>query len=47
MPTIKANGINVNYSLEGPTGATMVTLSNSLLSNYAMWDAQMSVLTKK
>ena len=47
MPTIQANGINVNYSLEGPTGATMVTLSNSLLSNYAMWDAQISVLTKK
>ena len=47
MPTIQANGINVNYSLEGPADGTMVTLSNSLLSNYAMWDAQMSVLTEK
>ena len=47
MPTIQANGINVNYSLEGPIDATMVTLSNSLLSNYTMWDAQMPVLTEK
>ena len=47
MPTIQANGIDINYSLDGPEGAPMVTLSNSLLTNYTMWDAQMPVLTEK
>ena len=47
MPTIQANGIGVNYSIDGPRDATTVTLSNSLLSNYSMWDAQMPVLTER
>lgn len=47
MPTIQANGININYSLEGPQDAPMVSLSNSLMSNYNMWNAQMPALTKK
>ena len=47
MPTIQANGIEVNYALEGPAEATTVTFSNSLLSNYTMWDAQMPILTEK
>ena len=47
MPTIEANGINFNYSLEGPQDAPTVTLSNSLMSNYTMWDAQMPALTGK
>ena len=47
MPTIQANGIDINYKLEGPQDARTVTLSNSLLTNYTMWDAQMPVLTKK
>ena len=46
MPTIQANGIGVNYSIEGPRDAAAVTFSNSLLSNYSMWDAQMPVLTE-
>lgn len=46
MPTIQANGIDINYSLDGPESAPMVTLSNSLLTNYTMWDAQMPVLTE-
>ncbi len=47
MPTIQANGIDINYKLEGSQDAPTVTLSNSLLTNYTMWDAQMPVLTEK
>jgi len=47
MATIHANGIDINYSLEGPADAPMVTLSNSLMSNHAMWDAQMVALTER
>lgn len=46
MPTIHVNGANFNYSLEGPSDAPAVSLSNSLMSNYHMWDAQMPALTE-
>ncbi len=44
MPTINANGIEINYRLEGAEDAPMVSLSNSLMSNYTMWDSQMPAL---
>src|SRR5919109_1826498 len=44
---ITANGINVNYTLEGPASAPIITLSNSLASNLSMWDPQTSVLTSR
>ncbi len=47
MATIQANGIDINYRLDGPQEAPMVSLSNSLMSNYSMWDAQMPALTEK
>lgn len=47
MPTIQANGITFNYSLEGPSEGETVSLSNSLMSNYGMWDAQIAALTEK
>ena len=47
MPKIRANGIEFNYSLEGAENAPTVSLSNSLMSNYTMWDAQMPALTAK
>jgi 3-oxoadipate enol-lactonase len=37
---VKANGINLNCRIEGPEGAPWLTLSNSLATNLAMWDAQ-------
>ena len=37
---IRANGININYKLEGPEGAPVLMLSHSLASNLQMWDAQ-------
>ena len=44
---IQANGIAINYRLDGPEGAPVVMLSNSLLSNYTMWNGQMDALTAK
>ncbi len=44
---IKANNIDINYCLEGPAQAPVVMLSNSLMSNYSMWDYQMQVLTAR
>jgi 3-oxoadipate enol-lactonase len=42
---LTVNGIQVNYSLEGPASGPVVTMSNSLASNLSMWDPQMPVLT--
>ncbi|MBE0582191.1 MAG: 3-oxoadipate enol-lactonase [Desulfofustis sp.] len=42
--TITANGIAINYRLDGPVGAPVVMLSNSLMSNYTMWDDQIPLL---
>lgn len=43
---VEANGININYRLDGPEDAPIVMLSNSLMSNLTMWDPQMAVLTE-
>jgi len=37
---IKANGITINYQLDGPDGAPWLVLSNSLATNLSMWDEQ-------
>ena len=37
---IKANGITINYQVDGPEGAPWLILSNSLATNLAMWDDQ-------
>jgi 3-oxoadipate enol-lactonase len=42
-----ANGIAVNYTLDGPAGAPVVTLSHSLATTLAMWDPQMKDLTAR
>ncbi len=44
---IKANGININYQMEGPDSAPVVTLSHSLAADLSMWDPQMKELTKQ
>lgn len=41
---IEANGIFINYRLEGNKNSPVVMLSNSLLSNYSMWDDQIDAL---
>lgn len=44
---IRANGININYSIDGPDGAPWVTMSNSLATTHRMWDPQVGVFKKR
>jgi len=44
---ITANGISMNYTLDGPTGAPVVTLSHSLATTLAMWEPQLKPLTAR
>ena len=37
---IKANGININYVVDGASGAPWLIFSNSLATNLAAWDDQ-------
>src|SRR5271156_2561983 len=41
---IKANGININYQIDGPDGAPWIVFSNSLATSTAMWDEQAAAL---
>ena len=41
-----ANGISINYQIDGPEGAPWLILSNSLLTNLSMWDEQAAELAK-
>jgi 3-oxoadipate enol-lactonase len=43
---IKANGINVNYQIDGAEGAPWLVLSNSLATNVSMWDDQAAELKR-
>jgi 3-oxoadipate enol-lactonase len=44
---ITVNGIGVNYTLDGPPQAPVVTLSHSLATDLSMWDPQMATLTAR
>jgi 3-oxoadipate enol-lactonase len=44
---ITANGISVNYTLDGPAAAPVVMLSHSLATDLSMWDPQMKALTTR
>jgi 3-oxoadipate enol-lactonase len=37
---VKANGIDINYRIDGPEGAPWLMFSNSLVTNIGMWDDQ-------
>ena len=41
---ITANGITVQYDVEGPVNEPVVTLSHSLAANLHLWDAQAAAL---
>ncbi|HXQ84894.1 MAG TPA: alpha/beta fold hydrolase [Xanthobacteraceae bacterium] len=41
---IKANGITINYQIDGPEGAPWMVFSNSLATSIAMWDEQAAAL---
>lgn len=46
MPSMDVNGITLNYRFDGPEDGPVLAMSNSLMSNYTMWDPQMLVLTE-
>ncbi|MFL6798742.1 MAG: 3-oxoadipate enol-lactonase [Xanthobacteraceae bacterium] len=43
----KANGININYRLDGPENAPWLIFSNSLATSLAMWDEQVRELSSE
>jgi 3-oxoadipate enol-lactonase len=43
----KANGITINYQVDGPEGAPWLVFSNSLATSIAMWDEQAAALKDK
>lgn len=44
---LAVNGIDVHYTLEGPAGAPVVTLSHSLAAHGGMWAPQLAALTER
>lgn len=44
---IVANGIATHFTLDGPAGAPVVTMSHSLAANLEMWEPQLPALTAK
>jgi 3-oxoadipate enol-lactonase len=44
---VKANGIDINYQIDGPEGAPWIVFSNSLATSTAMWDDQAAALKDK
>jgi len=44
MPEIDVNNTTINYRFDGPEQGELVMLSNSLASDYSMWDAQVPAL---
>jgi 3-oxoadipate enol-lactonase len=44
---ITANGITINYELEGPATAPVLTLSHSLATDLTMWDPQIPALSRR
>ena len=44
MQTALVNGARIAYRIDGPAGAPVLMLSNSLMSSYRMWDPQIDAL---
>src|SRR5437764_3566356 len=47
MPTIQADDCPIHVEVEGPEGAPVLMLSNSLGTDLHMWDDQVGVFTKQ
>jgi 3-oxoadipate enol-lactonase len=43
---INANGISINYQVDGPEAAPWLIFSNSLLTDFSMWDEQVAEMKK-
>jgi 3-oxoadipate enol-lactonase len=46
MPFAELEGLRLHYALTGKAGASVVVLSNSLGTNFSMWDPQVLALEK-
>lgn len=46
MPAVRLADGDLNYLLEGPAGAPVLVLSNSLGTDLHMWDVQLPALTR-
>jgi 3-oxoadipate enol-lactonase len=46
MPEISADGCAIHVEVEGPQGAPVLMLSNSLGTNLHMWDGQVAAFTR-
>lgn len=44
---VKVNGVDIAYRFDGPVHGPVVLLSNSLMSNYDMWDWTLPALTDR
>jgi 3-oxoadipate enol-lactonase len=47
MPFIKSEDARIHYLLEGQANASVILFSNSLGTNYSMWDPQVADFRKK
>ncbi|MFN4088470.1 MAG: 3-oxoadipate enol-lactonase [Alphaproteobacteria bacterium] len=47
MATIRANGIDIHYVIEGPAEGPVVTMSHSLTTTLDMWAPQVKPLTER
>src|SRR5260370_6707073 len=47
MPYVKSGEAQIRYELEGPSGSPVVLFSNSLGTDYSLWDPQASEFRKK
>jgi len=47
MPIVKSGEARIHYSLEGQSGTPALLFSNSLGTNYSMWDPQVPELRRK
>ena len=44
MPLAEINRTTINYRFDGPVEGSVVMLSNSLASDFTMWDKQIPAL---
>ncbi len=47
MPYTEIAGAQAHYRLDGPEGAPVVVFSNSLGTNFSLWDSQAEILMKR
>ena len=47
MPFVDLPGVRLHYSFAGPAGAPALVLSNSLGTNFSMWDGQAPAFERK